>query len=102
MEAELGAEIGDQVIRAEAAVGRLRMRQIRVVGRQNPAVAREVALVLGHFLQALLVDLPQQGLRAVTYGQPQVGIEPREQVARGEIPRVPEIVGEFGETREPR
>ena len=102
VEAEFGTEIRDHVVGTEAVGGAPRLRKVGVVSRQDPAVAREIALVLRDFVQALFVDLTQQSLGTVADGQPEIGIEAGKQVPRGAVPRVPEIVRELRQAREPR
>ena len=102
MEAEFGAEVGDQIVVVEPVAGASRMGEVRVVRRQDATVIGEIALVFRDFVQSLFVDLTQQRLRTVADRQPEIGIEARKQVARRAVPRVPEIVRELREAREPR
>jgi hypothetical protein len=97
MEAELGAEVGDQVVRLQRRLARQLQPgfgMIGIVGRQHPVHGAEEDRVVGGLVDSLLVHALEEGLRAVVHratGRPRA----REQRARGPVPAVPEVVGEF-------
>ena len=97
VQAELGAEVRDQVAGPEAAGVLLerRLGVVGVVGRQHAGEAVEERRVGGGVEQALLVDALQHRLRAVADRVPQRGVQAREQRARRPVPAVPEVAGEL-------
>ena len=96
VEAEFGAEVGDQVVGVEPVAGASRMGEVGVVRRQDAAVVGEIALVFRDFVQALFVDLTQQRLRAVADRSArdrdrgaQTGCAPRGPTRTRDRPRAP-------------
>jgi hypothetical protein len=104
VEAELEAEVGDQVVVAQVlgAVRARRLVVIGVVGRQHARVVAEEHRVVGGIQQALLVDALEEGLRAVADRAPQARVQAREERARRPVPAVPQVVGEFLQPRQAR
>jgi hypothetical protein len=63
---------------------------LSIAAPTNTAIARR-------FVEAGLVDVAQERLRAVAAVPPQCRMQAREQRARRAMPAVPEIAGELGE-----
>ena len=100
--AELGAEVGHQVL-ARHAARVLAERRLGVVGverREHARQAVEECRVGGGVDQALLVDALQHRLGAVADRVPQRRVQLGEQRARRAVPAVPEVVGELLKARE--
>lgn len=102
VQAEFGAEIGDQVVLVEllALLGLGRIVLIAVVGSQHPVVIGQERLVLCSFQQAIFVDATQENLGVVAGGVPQAGVELGEQAARGAVPAIPQVFRELLQTHE--
>jgi hypothetical protein len=103
VEAELGAEIGDQVGGLQGRPPRQlqpRFGVIGIEGRQHPVHGAEEHGIVGGFVDPLLVHALEEGLGAVVHGAPEAGAEAGEQRAGGTVPAVPEVVGDFVEPRE--
>ena len=102
VEAELGAEVGDQVGGAQPlrAVAAQRLVVIGVVGRQHAVEVAQEHRVVGRIHQHLLVHASQERLGVVSHRIPQAGVQAREQRARRPVPAVPKVRGQLFEPRQ--
>ena len=103
MEAELGAEIGDQVVALEPLavdVGHVGQFVVAAVGRDHAIQRADEDRILGGGFEALLVGSLEKRLGVVVGRLPQAPRQLREQRARRAIPTVPEVAGEIFERSE--
>ncbi len=104
VEAELGAEVRDQLALAQR--GRLfrggQAAVVGVVGGEGAVVVVQEHRVARGFLEPALLHASQQRLRVLSHRVPERRIEPVEERARGAVPAEPEVVGELLEACEPR
>ncbi len=101
VQAELGAEVGDQVlvriqVLLDTAAGLLAM--IGVVGHQDAVVILQEDPVLQRGLQPLLGDAAQEHLGVVAAGLPQLPVQAVEQVAHLAIPGIEQVLGQLAQT----
>jgi hypothetical protein len=94
VQAELGAEVRHPLAGRKAVVGR-RLPVIGIVGGERRVVGAEKLRVAHGAVEAVLSDVEQERLRAVVDFGPQRRVEAREQAARGAVPAVPEVAGQF-------
>ena len=100
--AELGAEVGDELVRLEASRV-LPERRVRLVGierGEHALQAVEERGIGGGVDQTLLVDALEHRLGVVADRVPQRRIQAREDGARRAVPAVPEIPRELVQPRE--
>ncbi|MCY1395836.1 hypothetical protein D9M71_107900 [compost metagenome] len=98
VQAEFGAEIGDQVVFLEGLAGyvpHVWPFVIAVVAREDAIEGTEEDRVFRVGFQALLVGALQKGLGVVVGQVPQRGRETGEQAAGRPVPAVPEVVGQL-------
>jgi hypothetical protein len=103
VETELEAEVGDEIALTQPS-GTLRPSRLAVIGvvrRQRPVEVIEEHRVGGSLDELLFVDPLQERLGAVADRIPELRVHAREELARGPIPAVPEVVGELLEPRQP-
>jgi hypothetical protein len=102
VEAELGAEIGDQVagLQLQGHVPAQGLAHVGVEGRQHAVVAAQEDVVFRRLGQAFLVHPLEEGLGIVVDRVPQTRMQAGEQGAGGTIPGVPEVVRQFGQARQ--
>ena len=95
MEAELGAEIGDQVIFAMEVFLDLVMCALLMVGikgRQHALKIFHEDPVIGCFFQSLLGDASQECLGVVSGTAPKVLVEPGKQAPHLAVPAVKQVI----------
>jgi hypothetical protein len=104
VKAEFEAEVGNQIAVAQprSVVPSQRLAVIGVVRREHPVEIAQIDRVGCRIEKLLLVDTLQEGLRTVADRLPQLGIEPRKELARRAVPAVPEVVGELIQPGKPR
>jgi hypothetical protein len=73
---------------------------VGVIGGERGVVVGEEARVACRRVEARLLDIAQERLRAVVDRHPQRRIEAREQHARRAVPAVPEVAGQLLQARE--
>ncbi len=104
VEAELGAEIGDQIlVRIEILedIGAGALLMVSVVARQDAVVVLHEHAVLGGIVQPFLRQAPQEYLGVVAAGLPQFAVETEEQAAHLPVPAVQQVIGQFLQAFQP-
>ncbi len=104
VEAELRAEVGDQLASAEhrRLFGGGRAAVVRVEGGERAVVVVEEHRIARGFVEPALVHAPQQRLRVLPHRVPERRIEAVEERARGAVPAEPQVVRELLEARQRR
>ena len=103
VQAELQAEVGDQVFLGIEQLGELGtppVFPVGVVGGQHLAVVLQVGAILRGLVQARLGHPPQEQLGVVSAGVPQVAIEAMKQRANGAVPAVHQVIGHLLQARQ--
>ena len=98
VEAELGAEIGDQILaRIEILedIGAGTLLIVCVEARQDAVEVLHEHAVLGGVVQPFLRQTPQEYLGVVAAGLPQFAVEAEEQAAHIPVPAVQQVIGHF-------
>jgi hypothetical protein len=100
--AELGAEVGDEPAMLLGAAGRPAqgLLHVRVERRHDPVEIVEEDRVRRRGDEPRLVDALQQRLGIVAHRVPQRGMQAREERARRPVEAVPQVVGELREALE--
>ena len=102
VQAELGAEIGHQLVlfRVQVVPDLLarRLAVVAVIGRQGTDIVLHVDPVLGGGIQTFLGHPAQEQLGIVAALVPQLRVQPVEQAAHRSVPAVEQVVGQLLQT----
>jgi hypothetical protein len=103
VEAELGAEVGHQVlvrVEQQLQVAARVLAVVGVVARHDPVVVVHEHPVFGRGVEPRLRDAAQEHLGVVVARLPELGVEPVEETAHRAVPAVEQVVGELLEARD--